>query len=182
MNRGWVRDKERIERCYRSFYKIMIIPSKNGDGIITTCGDNMFRTENKVIVREGIKSAWNSPQFKFQRRLISRGDWSFCRGACCVFDPFRREDKFLDNLDVKSALADKKDSLDYGPKTISIISSHACNNDCYSCYHVFKKNDREQYRLKDSLIKEIEETLIPSAENVIISGGEPFFAKESIGL
>jgi len=176
-------DKEKPARCYRSFYSMTITPAGAGYALATTCWNNMFYPENKVIVREDIKSAWNSPQFKFQRRLILKGDWSFCKGACCIIEPFfHYENKLLENPDVKSAITDKKEVLPYGPKVIVVSPSHACNNECYCCYYVFMKNRREQYRLKDSLIKEIEETLIPSAENVIISGGEPFFAKESIGL
>ncbi len=179
MAKECLQDKEKLACCYRSFYKMSIIPSRDGDAVVATCGDNMSYPENKVIVKENIKGAWNSPQFRFQRKLILKNDWSPCKGACCVFHPFGLEDKFLDDPDVKSAIAGKKEELAYAPKLLAIIPSHACNFDCYSCYHVFKKNSRIKYRLKDNLLKEIEETLIPSAENVLISGGEPFFAQES---
>ena len=180
MAKECLQDRERLACCYRSFYRMTITPSREGDAIIAPCWNNMFHPENKVIVKENIKGAWNSSKFRFQRRLISRGDWSSCKGACCVIDPFcHYGDKFLDDLDVKSAIAGKKEELVYDPKLLAIIPSHACNFDCYSCYHVFKKNCRRKYRLKDNLLKEIEETLIPSAENVLISGGEPFFAQES---
>lgn len=179
MPKGWMRDKERIACCYRSYYKMTIAPTKEGNAVVTTCWNNIFRPEDRVIIKENIKDAWNSKEFRFQRKLISRGDWGFCKGASCAFDPFRREDKFLDYSEVKNAIAAKKDSLEYGPKLIAIIPSHGCNCDCYSCFQAPMKNNRIKYSLKDNLLKEIEETIIPSAENVIISGGEPFFTQQS---
>jgi sulfatase maturation enzyme AslB (radical SAM superfamily) len=174
--------KGRLACCYRSFFRMTITPSRDGNAIVAPCWNNMFYPENKVVVKENIKGAWNSKQFTFQRKLISSGDWSFCKGASCVFDPFHREAKFLDDPDVKDAIALKKHALAYTPKVIVINPSHACNCECYFCFYVFMKHNRMKYRLKGHLLKEIEETLIPSAEAVIISGGEPFFAQESRAL
>ncbi len=170
---------KKLACCYRSYFRMTITPSRDGDAIVAPCWNNMFYPENKAVVKENIKGAWNSRQFRFQRKLISRSDWSFCKGASCVFDPFHREAKFLDDPDCKEAIALKKDVLAYTPKIIVINPSHACNCDCYFCFYVFMKQDRGKYRLKGDLLKEIEETLIPSAEIVSISGGEPFFAQES---
>ena len=175
MNKKWVKGKESLERCYRCYFRMTVTPASNGDAVVATCGDNRFRPENKVTVKKNIFGAWNSTQFKFQRKLISKGDWSFCQGSSCVYDPFRREDKLLEDFDVKDGIAGKKEKLAYGPKIIVIIPSHACNNDCYCCYHIYKKNYSSKYRLKEQLLNEIEETIIPSADYVMISGGEPFF-------
>ena len=171
--------KGRLACCYRSFYRMTITPSRDGFAVVSACGDNMFYPENKVIVKENIKGAWNSNEFRSQRRLLSRGDWGFCKGASCVFDPFGREDKFLGDPDVKDAIAGKKEELAYNPKLIVIVPSYACDCDCYSCFQALTNNERIKFSLKSHLLKEIEEILIPSAESVVISGGEPFFAQES---
>jgi sulfatase maturation enzyme AslB (radical SAM superfamily) len=174
--------KEMISCCYRSYYKMAITPSRGGDAIVATCWNNIFRRENTVIIKENMKNAWNSREFRFQRKLISQGDWSCCKGANCACDPFGRESKFLNAPDVKDAIAAKKESLAYGPKLIVIIPSHGCNCDCYSCFQARIKNKRIKYSLRDDLLKEIEETIVPSAEYVIISGGEPFFIERSRGF
>ena len=171
MPKEWIKDKNKVARCYRSFYKMTISPSKEGNAVVATCWNNIFRPENRVIVKENIKDAWNSKELRFQRKLISRGDWGFCKLASCACDPFRREDQFLADPEVKNAIVTKKDSLEYGPKLIAIIPSHGCNCDCNSCFQVLIRNKRIKYSLKDSLLKEVKETIIPSAKNVIISGG-----------
>jgi len=159
-----------------------ITPSRAGDAIAATCWNNIFRRENRVVIKENIKNAWNSREFRFQRKLISQGDWSCCKGANCACDPFGRESKFLGAPEVKSAIAGKKESLDYGPKLIVIIPSHDCNCDCHSCFQARIKSNRNKYSLRDGLLREIEATIIASAEYVIVSGGEPFFAEQSRGF
>lgn len=135
-----------------------------------------------MLIEKNIRDIWNSKEFRFQRRLISEGSWGFCRGACCACDPFRREDKLLNEPEVKSAIAAKRDLLEYGPKLIAIIPSHGCNCDCSSCFQVLIRKNRMKYSIKDSLMKEIEEFIIPSAKNVIVSGGEPFFMPQSLSF
>ena len=174
-----MKNRNRTACCFRPYFKMTIAPSREGDAVVATCWNNIFRPENRVIVRENIKEAWNSREFRFQRKLISRGGWDFCRGANCACDPFRREDQFLGSADVKDAITAKKDSLEYGPKLIAIIPSHGCNCDCDSCFQVLIRKRRMAYSLKEALLKEIKKSIIPSCRNVIISGGEPFFVRQT---
>jgi MoaA/NifB/PqqE/SkfB family radical SAM enzyme len=136
----------------------------------------MFRAENRMLIKGKIKDAWNSPQFSFQRKLVSQNDWSFCKGARCFFDPYFDESLLLERPLIKSAIAEGKIKLDYLPPVVSIIPSYSCNNNCYMCCYASQRDREKEYKLSDDILKEIEDDIIPAAEFVTISGGEPFFS------
>jgi len=169
----------KLADCFRSFYRLRISPASGGRAFLATCCNNMFRAENHIIINSGIKDAWNSPQFRFQRKLISKNDWSFCKGSSCFFYPYFDESQLLNRPFIKSAIIEKKCKLDYLPQAVSIDPSYSCNNNCYMCYYVSQRDRANEYKLSDALLKEIEDDIIPAAEFVNISGGEPLFSKRT---
>lgn len=166
---------KKLNYCYRSFYRLRISPAAGGRAFLATCCNNMFRAQNHIVISRGIKDAWNSPQFMLQRQLILKNDWSFCKGSSCFFYPYFDESQLLNRPLIKSAISRKQIRLEYLPQAVNIIPSYSCNNNCYMCYHVSQRDKRE-YKLSDGLLSEIEEDIIPAAEFVTISGGEPFFS------
>ena len=171
--------RDSLACCFRPYFKMTISPTGAGDAAVSTCWNNIFRPENQLIIKEGIRKVWNSREFMHQRKLIAARSWDFCRGASCACDPFRREDQFLACEDVKGAIISKRYSLDYGPKLLAIIPSHGCNCDCDSCFQVFIRKKRMAHSLKEGLLDEIKEAIIPSCKNIIVSGGEPFFVRQT---
>jgi len=139
----------------------------------------MFRAENRMLIKGRIQDAWNSPQFGFQRKLAARNDWSFCKGARCFFDPYFDESFLLKRPLIKSAIAEGKVTLDYLPPVVSIIPSYSCNNNCYMCCYASQRDRGKEYKLSDDILQEIEDDIIPAAEFVTISGGEPFFSERT---
>jgi sulfatase maturation enzyme AslB (radical SAM superfamily) len=160
-------------RCHRSYYRLEISPAGQGAAQLSTCFSNVFFPENRVIVKERIREAWNAKQFRFQRTLISGGSWDFCRGANCCRDPFFT---FPEHDPVKRALKNKVVQLDYAPPMLVIVPSFSCNNNCSFCYQAGMRRQRSCGRLSDRLMEEIKEDLVPSARYIIVSGGEPLFA------
>jgi uncharacterized Fe-S cluster-containing radical SAM superfamily protein len=175
-------DNRRLVSCYRSFYRLRISPASGEKAFLATCCNNMFRAQNHIIINSGIKDGWNSPQFRFQRKLILNNDWSFCKGSSCFFYPYFDESQLLNRPFIKSAISEKKRKLDYLPQAVNIIPSYSCNNNCYMCYHVSQRDEGKECRLSDALLKEIEDDIIPAAEFVTISGGEPLFSKRTRGF
>ena len=169
----------KLANCHRSFYRLRISPASGEKAFFATCCNNMFRRENHIIINGRIKDAWNSPQFRFQRKLISENDWSFCKGSSCFFYPYFDESQLLNRPLIKSAIAERKIRLEYLPQAVNIIPSYSCNNNCYMCYHVSQRDRQKECRLSDRLLKEIEDDIIPAAEFVTISGGEPLFSKRT---
>lgn len=162
--------------CYRSFYRLRISPASGERAFLATCCNNMFRRENHIIINSGIKDAWNSLQFRFQRKLALRNDWSFCKGSSCFFYPYFDESQLLSSPLIKGAIAERMIKLGYLPQAVNIIPSYSCNNNCYMCYHPSKRSGKRECKISDLLLKEIEDEIIPAAEFVTISGGEPFFS------
>ncbi|MFH2144430.1 MAG: radical SAM protein [Candidatus Omnitrophota bacterium] len=154
-----------------------IVPVKDGKAKISTCYGNAFMSKNQLIVDKNLKDSWNSKEFQFQRRLLLRKDWSFCRGAMCHVNPFSQEARYMENGDITIALTKKKTQLDYFAKILELSISYACNNRCFSCYQAIRNAD---YCLRDNLIKELKQDIIPFVDHVILSGGEPFFDKRSL--
>lgn len=172
-------ENKHISRCYRSFYRLRVSPATGGKAFLATCCNNMFRAQNHLTVSQGIKQAWNAPQFMFQRKLISRNDWSFCKGSSCFFYPYFDESQLLKRPLIERAVTGGNAKLEYLPQAVNIIPSYSCNNNCYMCYHVSQRDKAKEYKLRDSLLKEVEEDIIPAAEFVTISGGEPFFSERT---
>ena len=175
-------DKNMLARCYRSFYRMRISPSPGGKAFLATCCNNMFRAQNHIIIDGGIKEAWNAPQFMYQRKLISENDWSFCKGSSCFFYPYFDESQLLNRPLVKTAIMERMIKLDYLPQVVNVIPSYSCNNNCYMCYHVSQRDKKKEFKLSDDLLKEIENDVIPIAEFVTISGGEPLFSERTRGF
>lgn len=168
-----------LANCYRCFYRLRISPSAGGKAFLATCCNNMFRAQNQAIVREGLREGWNSSSFRFQRKLASEGDWSFCKGSSCFFYPYFDESKLLADPQIKEAISGRQCRLTYLPRAVNIIPSYSCNNNCYMCYHVSQRDRKKEARLSDALLEEIEKDIIPAAEFVTISGGEPLFSRRT---
>ncbi|MFH1769011.1 MAG: radical SAM protein [Candidatus Omnitrophota bacterium] len=166
--------------CYRGYYSLFIHPAGKGLAKVSTCCYNTFIPRNKLIVKRGIQDAWNSRQFQSQRRFISNNDWRFCEGSNCSYNYIlASEEKFVNEDDIKRAIAEKKTKLDYLPKKIVINLSNICNNNCDLCFRDKKKKNNVAHDIGDTLIEEIKRDIIPYCECVVISGGEPFFNKTS---
>jgi len=172
-------ENRKLSNCYRSFYRLRISPASGGRAFLATCCNNMFRAENHLMVSNGIKGAWNSPQFRFQRKLVLKHDWSFCKGSSCFFYPYFDESQLLNRPFIKSAIAAKELRLDYLPQAVNIIPSYSCNNNCYMCYHVSQRDRGKECKLSNAIMKEIEDYIVPAAEFVTISGGEPLFSERT---
>jgi MoaA/NifB/PqqE/SkfB family radical SAM enzyme len=80
---------------------------------------------------------------------------------------------------IKGALSEGRRALEYLPQAVNIIPSYSCNNNCYMCYHVSQRDRQKEYKLSDAILKEIEEEIVPAAEFVTISGGEPLFSERT---
>ncbi|MBL7196943.1 MAG: radical SAM protein [Candidatus Omnitrophica bacterium] len=163
--------------CYRSYYRIAIAPVKDGKAKVSTCYGNAFLSKNQLVVDKNLKDTWNSREFQFQRSLLLRKDWSFCRGAMCHVNPFSQEAIASKSRDVTDTVAKNKIKLDYFAKILELSISYACNNRCFSCYQAIKKVD---HCLTSNLVQELKMDIVPFADHVILSGGEPFFAAESL--
>ncbi|MBU0634336.1 MAG: radical SAM protein [Candidatus Omnitrophica bacterium] len=169
----------KLARCYQCYYSIWVHPTKDGRAMISTCCNNMFRAENRVIAVNNIKKTWNSRQFKFQRKLKLKKDWSSCKGASCENRPFAQQ---LIDENVNNAIKKGNTELEYLPRMVTIIPSEGCNNNCYFCYQAPARKKCENYRLRNNLIQELKDDIIPHAAWVVISGGEPFFSIEGLDL
>ncbi|MFA5117374.1 MAG: radical SAM protein [Candidatus Omnitrophota bacterium] len=160
-------------RCHRGYYRLEISPAEQGAAQLSTCFSNVFIPGNRVVVKKGVREAWNAKQFRFQRTMISRGSWDFCRGANCCRDPFF---PFTAHDPVKHALKNKVVQLDYAPPMLVVVPSFTCNNNCSFCYQSGMRRRRQCAQLSEELMKEIKEDLVPAARDIIVSGGEPLFA------
>jgi len=165
-----------LANCYKSYYEMWIYPVRDGRAVSFTCCSNTFRPENKLIIEQNIKDTWNSSQFQFQRKLMSKQDWSFCKGASCCFELTFLERLCISTHSVRNAIALRKTKLDYFARKITITPSFVCNNNCYFCYQALERKKRINHQLRDNLIKEIKEDIIPIVDYVSFSGGEPFFS------
>ncbi|MBU0634337.1 MAG: radical SAM protein [Candidatus Omnitrophica bacterium] len=169
------------ENCCRSYFGMWIVPTRFGKAMVSTCCHNKFMRENRVIVDNGIKNAWNSMRFQFQRKLISQRNWSFCWGASCGIDPFTDDLTHINIPEVKDAIEKKRRELNYCVKKLVLSLSFDCNNNCHFCYYRHQRRRKNSYQLQDNLIKEIK-GIIPDVRKVILSGGEPFFSSRSCEL
>ncbi|MBL7196942.1 MAG: radical SAM protein [Candidatus Omnitrophica bacterium] len=163
--------------CYRPYYEIRITPFRYGQAMVSTCYNNTFRPENWLLIKGGIQQCWNSKQFQFQRRLLSKRNWSFCRGTHCYLNPIGKESEFLEVDCVRDAIAEKITKLDYFAKVLELNISYLCNNRCSFCFRSIKN---KPHSLSRNIIKELKQDIIPLVDHVILSGGEPFFDKQSL--
>ena len=172
--------KFELAKCYQCYYALWIEPAPDGRAIVSTCFKNSFRTQNRLILDRGLKDAWSSRRFQFQRSLAAKGDWGFCRGASCL----RRWG--LRALDedpaVRAAAAAGKKEPGYFAKLLVVAPSNACDNACVFCFQARDRAGGVSHKLTRALIEEIKGELIPRVERVIVSGGEPFFAPEGLEL
>lgn len=47
--------ENKLANCYKSYYQIWVHPSRSGDAIVSTCCKNLFRLENRLRIKKGIK-------------------------------------------------------------------------------------------------------------------------------
>lgn len=162
--------------CYRCYYFMGVMPQSPGKALVFDCCANMFRPWNRLVVKQGLRQAWNSREFRFQRSRVSRSDWSFCRGASCQQYHFISESLFTEEPSVKRAMEKKEPALDYGPRVLFLIPSFSCNNACSFCCFSARRKSKESLELSPAVCREIKDELIPEAGWVIVSGGEPFLS------
>jgi len=169
-----------LAKCYQCYYALWIEPTADGKASVSTCYKNSFRRQNKLIVDRGLKDVWNSRQFQFQRRLAAKGDWGFCRGASCL----KRWAIAAMDADpaVKHAAAAGKTRLDSFAKALIVAPSYACNYECYFCFTAADRRRGAANRLSDSLMEELKHEVIPLVDEVVVTGGEPFFTREGLEL
>ncbi|MFH2144429.1 MAG: radical SAM protein [Candidatus Omnitrophota bacterium] len=163
--------------CYRPYYAIRITPFCRDRAMVSTCYNNTFRAENWLLIKNNIRQCWNSKKFQFQRKLLSKKNWGFCKGTHCYLNPIGNEAEFLEVECVKNAIIEGKIKLDYFAKALELNIAYPCNNRCYFCFRSIKNNP---YFLSEDLIKELKQEIIPLVDHVILSGGEPFFDKRSL--
>ena len=171
-------------KCFYSYYIMFIHPTREGKALVSTCSNNFFRYENRVIVDADISAAWNAPQFRFQRSLLLKGSWQACWGAECAYRPTTFDDHYIADPEVKEHIRSGKTRLAYLPKALYLVPTMVCNQSCYYCYCFRGKRHKHcrTAQLREGLLREIEEILIPAADIVVLSGGEPFFSEVGVKL
>jgi uncharacterized Fe-S cluster-containing radical SAM superfamily protein len=167
-----------LKNCYSCYYTLWVSPVDARKAMLSTCCKNSFLPQNRLIASEGIKALWNTRQFQVQRALTHKRNWSFCwKAGDCFFNPFFQEKEFFcDYPDVRNAVSAGETELDYFAKKVYIIPSLACNNNCFFCYNRKSGKKSSCYQLSECILKELREDVIPSAQEIVISGGEPFFS------
>ncbi|MFA5117375.1 MAG: radical SAM protein [Candidatus Omnitrophota bacterium] len=171
-------DMGNLKHCYSCYYTLWVSPVDERRVMVSTCCKNAFLTKNRRIVSAGICASWNAREFQVQRALTRKGDWSYCwKAGDCFFNPFFQEKEFIgDNPDVGKAILTGGTKLGYFAKKVYIIPSLACNNNCFFCYNGKEGHRGSCYQLSEGILKELREEVVPSAQEIVVSGGEPFFS------
>lgn len=174
------------EQCYYPYFMFFINPTRDGKALVSTCCNNFFRRENAVVVDKCLLDTWNSLQFQFQRALLSHQDWSHCLGADCAYIPYDHGDTYGTASDVRDAILDKKIEISYFPKKLFLVPTLQCNNHCYFCYcrqyRLRGKSSYTKFNLSAALLREIRERVIPVVDAITLSGGEAFYAPDSLDI
>ena len=170
------------KNCYFCYYMMYIHPAQDGRAIVSTCCQHAFRRENRIVVGKGIAQTWNSSYFQFQRFLVSRQSRAMCWGADCAHAPAKIVEEAVAEKDVAEAISRKDLALQYPPRYLYLVPSVECNQQCYYCYcyNGNRKSSMRAFSIQESLMEEVRRDIIPGIDYVILSGGEPFFATESI--
>lgn len=107
-----------------------------------------------------------------------------CWGADCAHAPAKIVEEAVAEESVSEALEEKRQILGYLPRYLYLVPSVRCNQRCYYCYcyNGHRGKSERSFFLSDHLMEELKRDIIPVADYVILSGGEPFAAPESVGF
>lgn len=148
------------------------------------CPTNI-RVENKELdYTEDLKKNWFSPQAIDIRKSVTDGTYRHCNHKVCpsLSELINTGEKPRDFITIEE-FNEKYDLENYKglPEQILFGFDRSCNLKCPSCRSDFVPNDdleSNEHKLKEYLIRAIENNFSQSANMIMITGsGDPFYSK-----
>lgn len=153
----------------------------HSDGSVFLCCPAWLKRPVGNLLLQSVAEIWNSPVAVELRKTILNGSFHSCSAQRCphlrqrsgLLQPLNR----LPSGPVRDAVATGQGCLPYPPQKLNLCFDHGCNLSCPSCRDGFYAATSAQLTQAEYLSSLVEETLLPGAVEVTLSGfGDPFFA------
>ncbi len=159
----------------------------HADGSVFCCCPAWIRHPIGNILTEPVESIWNSPKAVEIRKTMLNGSQHLCSARRCPFlknkaQPICTTDSEAGKAILKLA---RQLPLDHWPlpKELNLCFDHSCNLACPSCRKSIQVSQDEERRQAEIISALIIDQLVPTAEEITLSGyGDPFASPVYWGL
>lgn len=150
--------------CARPFHTASIFPSGH---CITCCPAYINNYAIGNVLRQSFKNVWNSVNAKNLRKLLLRGDYSFCDlNTCIQMEP-------TDKNELAKYFIDENKTVNM-PDTIYMGWDYDCNVACITCRNNLIKNDESSLNALQAIESPVLEACKTAKLFYTSGNGDPF--------
>ena len=150
--------------CARPFHVASVFPTGH---CITCCPAYINNYSIGNVLHQSFKDAWNSINAKNLRKLLLRGDYSFCDLNTCI------QTELIDINELSQYYADEKHTVKM-PDTIYMGWDYDCNVACITCRNNIIKNDEESLKALNAIETPIIDACKTAKLFYTSGNGDPF--------